>query len=160
MTHIPQSDILSTTNLSRVFNSTTATYKFYWFLSLLQMHNEEGAYRMRVWDLVIRMVANAWFPIHYFHLSFDSLRDSVYGMFSELWMRHKYNLETEIAEEEFVNMGIRSPIYLATMTESVKLVEVISEAALTDYNKGEFCNLLKRLSEYIKKLKIRAYINN
>ena len=42
MTHIPQSDILSTTNLSRVFNSTTATYKFYWFLSLLQMHNEEG----------------------------------------------------------------------------------------------------------------------
>ena len=36
----------------------------------------------------------------------------------------------------------------------------LSEAALTDYNKGEFCNLLKRLSEYIKKLKIRAYINN
>lgn len=160
MTHIPQSDILSTKNLSRVFNSTTATYKFYWFQSLLQMHNEEGAYRMNVWDLVIRMVANAWFPIHYFHLSFDSLRDSVYGMFSELWMRHKYNLETEIAEKEFVNMGIRSPIYLATMTERVKLVEVISEAALTDYNKGEFCNLLKRLSEYIKKLKIRAYINN
>ena len=61
MTHIPQSDILSTKNLSRVFNSTTATYKFYWFQSLLQMHNEEGAYRMNVWDLVIRMVANAWF---------------------------------------------------------------------------------------------------
>lgn len=59
MATIPQSDILSTTNLSRVFNNTTATYKFYWFQSLLQMHNEEGAYRMSVWDIVIRMVANA-----------------------------------------------------------------------------------------------------
>ena len=25
------------------------------------MHNEEGAFRMNVWDLVIRMVANACF---------------------------------------------------------------------------------------------------
>lgn len=83
MTHIPQSDILSTTNLSRVFNSTTATYKFYWFQSLLQMHNEEGAYRMSVWDLVIRMVANAWFPIHYFHLSFGSM-DSLHKIVTEL----------------------------------------------------------------------------
>ena len=83
MTHIPQSDILSTTNLSRVFNSTTATYKFYWFQSLLQMHNEEGAYRMNVWDLVIRMVANAWFPIHYFRLSFGSM-DSLHKIVTEL----------------------------------------------------------------------------
>ena len=83
MTHIPQSDILSTTNLSRVFNSTTATYKFYWFQSLLQMHNEEGAYHMSVWDLVIRMVANAWFPIHYFHLSFGSM-DSLHKIVTEL----------------------------------------------------------------------------
>ena len=83
MTHIPQSDILSTKNLSRVFNSTTATYKFYWFQSLLQMHNEEGAYRMNVWDLVIRMVANAWFPIHYFHLSFGSM-DSLHKIVTEL----------------------------------------------------------------------------
>ena len=83
MTHIPQSDILSTKNLSRVFNSTTATYKFYWFQSLLQMHNEEGAYRMNVWDLVIRMVANAWFPIHYFHLYFGSM-DSLHKIVTEL----------------------------------------------------------------------------
>lgn len=83
MANIPQSEYLSTNNLSRVFNSTTATYKFYWFLSLLQMQNEEGAYRMSVWDLVIRMVANAWFPIHYFHLSFGSM-DSLHKIVTEL----------------------------------------------------------------------------
>ena len=35
---------------------------------------------MNVWDIVIRMVANAWYPIHYFRLSFgksDSLFDIV-----------------------------------------------------------------------------------
>lgn len=35
---------------------------------------------MDVWDIVIRMVANAWYPIHYFRLSFgksDSLFDIV-----------------------------------------------------------------------------------
>jgi len=80
MTAIPQSDILTTQRLCQVFNNTSATYKFYWFLSILQMHNDEETCRMDVWDLVIRMVANAWYPIHYFHLSFgmwDSLNDIV-----------------------------------------------------------------------------------
>lgn len=86
MTNIPQSEFLSTRNLGQVFNNTTATYKFYWFLSLLQMHNEEKAYRMKVTDLVIRMVANAWYPVHYFRLSFGKL-DSLPEVIRELqWM--------------------------------------------------------------------------
>lgn len=99
-------------------------------------------------------------PEHTDFALFDSLRDGVYGMFSELWMRHKYNLETEIAEKDIVNMAMKTPTYLTILTESFKLVEVISEAALTDNNKEEFRNLFSRLSEYIKKLKSRAYINN
>ena len=99
MANIPQSDFLSTKNLSRVFNNTTATYKFYWFQSLLQMHNEEGIYRMNVWDLVIRMVANAWFPIHYFHLSFGSM-DSLHKIVTELqWIT---SLPMDAKKEEVV----------------------------------------------------------
>ena len=99
MANIPQSDFLSTKNLSRVFNNTTATYKFYWFQSLLQMHNEEGVYRMNVWDLVIRMVANAWFPIHYFHLSFGSM-DSLHKIVTELqWIT---SLPMDARKEEVV----------------------------------------------------------
>ena len=99
MANIPQSDFLSTKNLSRVFNNTTATYKFYWFQSLLQMHNEEGIYRMNVWDLVIRMVANAWFPIHYFHLAFGSM-DSLHRIVTELqWMT---DLPMDAKKEEVV----------------------------------------------------------
>lgn len=77
---IPQSDILTTGRLGRVFSNTVATYKFFWFVSILQMHAKTGNHRLSVWDIVIRMVANAWYPIHYFRLSFgksDSLFDIV-----------------------------------------------------------------------------------
>ena len=77
---IPQSDILITGRLGKVFSNTVATYKFFWFVSILQMHAKTGNHRLSVWDIVIRMVANAWYPIHYFRLSFgksDSLFDIV-----------------------------------------------------------------------------------
>lgn len=37
---IPQSDILSTNAMNRVFDTTTATYKFYWLLALLDISLE------------------------------------------------------------------------------------------------------------------------
>lgn len=77
---IPQSDILTTGRLGKVFSNTVATYKFFWFVSILQIHAKTGNLRISVWDIVIRMVANAWYPIHYFRLSFgksDSLFDIV-----------------------------------------------------------------------------------
>ena len=74
---IPQQDTLSTNRLSRVFNNTVATYKFYWFISILDIHMNTGAMRISVWDIVIAMISNAWYPIHYFRLSFGK-SDSMY----------------------------------------------------------------------------------
>ena len=77
---IPQSDILTTNRLGKIFRSTSATYKFFWFLSLMQIHAKRKDLKLSVWDMVIRMVTNAWYPIHYFRLSFgksDSLYDIV-----------------------------------------------------------------------------------
>ena len=78
--HIPQQDSLSTNRLSRVFNNTVATYKYYWLISILNIHMSTGSMRMNIWDIVISMVANAWYPIHYFRLSFgksDSMYDAI-----------------------------------------------------------------------------------
>lgn len=100
MANIPQSEFLSTKNLSQVFNNTTATYKFFWFQSLLQMHNEGGAYRMNVRDLVIRMVANAWYPIQYFRLSFG-LSDSLPKIVREIqWLT---SLPMDASKDEIVS---------------------------------------------------------
>ena len=77
---IPQSDILSTNRLGKIFGNTVATYKYFWFLSILQIHAKTNNQKIDVIDILIRMVANAWYPIHYFRLSFgksDSLLDIV-----------------------------------------------------------------------------------
>ena len=56
---IPQSFILSTRYLNRIFDKTVATYKYYWFLSILDLCVEHGKTRMNVWEIMIMMVANA-----------------------------------------------------------------------------------------------------
>lgn len=83
MTHIPDSKLLSTHCLAKVFSNTSATYKFFWFISILQIYVQNGNTRINVWDIVIRMVANAWYPIHYFRLSFGKY-DSLYTIVMEL----------------------------------------------------------------------------
>ena len=67
---IPQFKGLSTSIMNRVFDSTTATYKFYWLLSLLDIHVKEQKETMLALDIASRMVAYAWYPIEYFKLSF------------------------------------------------------------------------------------------
>ena len=75
---IPHIDSLSTNRLARVFNNTVATYKYYWFISILNIHVNTGSTRISIWDIVISMVANAWYPVHYFKLSFGK-SDSMYA---------------------------------------------------------------------------------
>ena len=67
---IPHSDILTTNYLGRIFKSTSATYKFFWFISILQIHAKTDNLKIDAWSLAIRMVAYAWYPTQYFRLSF------------------------------------------------------------------------------------------
>lgn len=80
---IPIADMLTTNRLGKVFTNTVATYKYFWFVSILQMHAKGDSLRIDVWDIVIRMVANAWYPIHYFRLSFGK-SDSLFQIVMEL----------------------------------------------------------------------------
>ena len=67
---IPQTEGLSTSAMNRVFDTTTATYTFYWLLALLDMHVKEQKDEMLALDVAARMVAYAWYPTQYFRLSF------------------------------------------------------------------------------------------
>ncbi len=55
--------------LAACFNNTSATYKFYWLLSILQCL-EQGQRVILKKDLFARMISNAWYTINYFHISF------------------------------------------------------------------------------------------
>lgn len=83
---IPQSPILTTKYLNRVFDKTVATYKYYWLLSILDLCVRQGKVRMDVWEIMIEMVANAWYPVTYFRLSFgksESLYDAIWALQKE-----------------------------------------------------------------------------
>lgn len=67
--NLPHSGILPVSKLAASFGNTSATYKFYWLLALLELV-EEGELTIRKRHLFSRMIGNAWYTVHYFHVSF------------------------------------------------------------------------------------------
>ena len=76
-------NIISTNRIGKIFDKTVATYKYFWFLSIMQIHAKTGNLNINVWNIVTQMVANAWYPIHYFRLSFGKT-DSLYDIVTQL----------------------------------------------------------------------------
>lgn len=65
----PSNDPLSINLLAACLNDTSATYKFYWFISLLEEIEKEN-FLIKKLDLFAGMIANSWYTINYFKLSF------------------------------------------------------------------------------------------
>ena len=120
--YFKEHNILSTNRIGKIFDNTSATYKYFWFLSIMQIHAKTENLNINVWDIVTRMVANAWYPIHYFKLSFGK-SDSLYGIVNQL---HK---------------GINIPIDAG--------VEAVVEG-IKSYNESPFVKkLLRTLTSYV-----------
>jgi len=66
---LPQRRGLPISLLAASFNNTSATYKYYWLLSILS-ELEEGNTVMPKHRLFAGMVSRAWYTINYFHISF------------------------------------------------------------------------------------------
>lgn len=67
---LPESDELDISRLAAVFSDTTNSYKFYWFLAILDSLRDNRQTQMSIRDLSLRMVALVWYPLDYFKLSF------------------------------------------------------------------------------------------
>ena len=98
---IPQSNILTTRHLNRVFDKTVATYKYYWFLGILDLYVKQGKTRMNVWEIMISMVANAWYPVNYFRLSFGK-SESLYEAI--LILQRENNIPINIGVSDLTDM--------------------------------------------------------
>lgn len=66
---LPQSDRLPVSRLAGAFFNTSATYKFYWLLAIIEQV-EQGRTTISKKDLFARMIANAWYTVNYFKISF------------------------------------------------------------------------------------------
>ena len=98
---IPQSHILTTRYLNRVFDKTVATYKYYWLLGILDLFVKQGKTRMNVWEIMVTMVANAWYPVNYFRLSFGK-SESLYEAI--LALQKEYNIPINVSVRDLTDL--------------------------------------------------------
>lgn len=79
MINLPEDLNVSVKKLSSCFNNTSASYKFYWFLAILDSvsHNKEVVSKK---ELFCRMISISWYTVNYFHVSFgkqDKLQEAI-----------------------------------------------------------------------------------
>lgn len=74
---LPQNNKLPISALAGIFNNTSATYKFYWFVTIMEIVVKERKTKISFWEIIAGMIAESWYPIHYFKLSFGK-SDSLY----------------------------------------------------------------------------------
>lgn len=73
---LPQSERVNVSVLSQIFNNTTNSYKYLFFLSLLDIlkrRNFDTLSPISFDEIIVEMLANAWYPHNYFKLSFGTL---------------------------------------------------------------------------------------
>lgn len=86
--------------LSSIFNHVTNSYKFYWFLAILDHIREDQSPIVEINTLVARMVAGVWYPTNYFRLSFgkqDRLSEIA------LLLKEKRSLRENAKQQTIVN---------------------------------------------------------
>jgi hypothetical protein len=81
--NLPSDKNIDTRVLSQIYNNTSATYKYYWFVSILDIAVKQQRRQISFWEIIVGMVAEAWYPIHYFRLTFGKA-DSLYNQIIEL----------------------------------------------------------------------------
>lgn len=63
--------------LAHVYDNTTATYKYYWLISILDIIVKEGKTCISFWEIIAGMISESWYPIHFFRISFGK-SDSIF----------------------------------------------------------------------------------
>lgn len=72
---LPESEEVNIAVLSRLFANATNSYKFVFFISILDILNRpdfDASRSISFEDLIVEMLANAWYPHTYFKLSFGT----------------------------------------------------------------------------------------
>lgn len=105
MQSLPESDTtLPVQALAGGFRNVTNSYKFYWFLAILEHISKFHAPVIKINDLAAEMVVLAWYPINYFNLSFgkqDKLSDAVKAL------RIETNAESN-SDGDFIRAAFKS----------------------------------------------------
>jgi hypothetical protein len=70
MTNLPVSSSLPIESLAACFQETTTSYKFYWFIAILEHIKTYNTQVISIDELKLIMIAKIWYPTVYYNLSF------------------------------------------------------------------------------------------
>lgn len=102
---LPQNNRLPISCLAGIFSNTTATYKYYWFVAMLDILVKERKTRMSFWEIIAGMVSESWYPIHYFKLSFGK-SDSLFEKSMEIQNVFQISIESDKEKQSDIYLKI------------------------------------------------------
>ena len=157
MLKIPYNENLPVAKLAAIFNNTTTTYKYYWFLSILEQI-EIGKKEITKREIFEGMISQAWYTVNYFHISLgkqDKLQEAIQSI--QKFENIKVNEEKSI---------IKKKLSLTSNSTTLRLLQhfdnYVSDRFLTPwfpaYNKKEIYessrnkNALSPYSLYTEKI--------
>lgn len=139
---LPSSDKLNITALSRLFSNTTNSYKFLFFISLLDIlvrRNFEVQEPISYEELIIEMLANAWFPHTFFKLSFGT-QDTIAKKLDSLVI----NVEEPVFQfKDGDKKLLRKAISSAELGNANRLMEFVPYRLLVPFLDNEMRNVDK-----------------
>lgn len=101
MVELPGSNKLTIAPLAGIFNNVTNSYKFYWFLAILETIKAQPGRTMPIDTLLARMIANAWYPLHYFYLSFG--KQDRLGQVADKLRTQDISLDVNASPDEIID---------------------------------------------------------
>jgi len=85
---LPASEDLEINHLTSVFEDVTTSYKYYWFLAILNHLKNNQQSEIHISELIYEMIADVWYAVNYFNLSFGS-QDKLSEKIGDLMGIHK-----------------------------------------------------------------------
>ncbi len=109
---LPYSSLLPIECLAACFNDVTNSYKFYWFLAILENIHKGTDSRIFLNDLIAEMIASVWYPSNYFRLSFGK-QDRLGNLALQLATSNNLSMDApknKIKETILRNLKANTPI--------------------------------------------------
>ena len=102
----------------KVFQSTTNSYKYYWWHSILQLIKKNGESTLSLNDIAIKMITFSWYPVNYYKLSLGK-QDQLAKYIKEI-KTHFNELNDDIKEEDLIS-------FLNDKKESLLIKNIINK---------------------------------
>lgn len=98
--------------LNSVFENTQNSYKFFWWLAIMDLVLEKDRDQISFDDIVIKIITKMWYPINYFKLSFGK-QDKIEAYINNL--KDEFQLDDNITEVKLESI-LRNQVDHKTIT--------------------------------------------